>query len=105
VLDSDRGKYPLLASTHEDMPLLDEEDNLNFMVKESGLRHDHCRAVFCEQWPNEVCVECGAPPLLQVPIRSATLILPVVLNTQVVWTFGTAELMRDEMARVVAAAL
>ena len=50
-------------------------------------------------------LELTRPPLLQIPIRSATLILPVVLNTQVVWRFRTAELMRDEMARVVAAAL
>jgi hypothetical protein len=44
--------------------------------------------------------QLGRPSLLQIPRCSAALILAVVLNTQVVWSFRTAELMRDQMTCV-----
>ena len=60
-LENDKRAHPELAGTDNGVPLFDCEAGIKFMMGESGLAENYCRAILCEQWPNEACSECGAP--------------------------------------------
>jgi hypothetical protein len=61
ILESDKSAYGDIVKTEEGIPLFDCEQGIKFLMNLSGLPAAYCRAVLCEQWPNEACSECGSP--------------------------------------------